>query len=150
MKTTNNLYLTIFILTFSFSAINLYGYDYSPSCLKKIESNFFEQRYVEQALNLHKVGQSSWALIIRDLKDRSKKVPMLMMSKARTMRPNPLDSPFDGSEAEKILIPILLSVFRETLISFNFNDESGIRDMFNYIYSFQKSRLKQCLYKTKA
>ncbi|MEC7839549.1 MAG: hypothetical protein VX777_05885 [Chlamydiota bacterium] len=124
----------------------VYGYDYSPSCLKRIETSFFEQRYVEQALNLHKVGQSSWGLIISDLKQKSLQVPGMMMAKARTMKPNPLDSPFDPKQAEKILHPLLFTIFRETLISYNFTNESGIRDMFEYIYSFQEDRIKRCLY----
>ncbi len=107
-----------------------------PPCFKKMQVNFFERAIVEKALNLHLVSQSSWALINKNLNRRSSVVPIQMETIAKRMRPNPL-SPFDIEEANKLLIEILFTIFRNTMIEMNFSSESGIREMFLFIQSHQ-------------
>jgi hypothetical protein len=124
----------------------IFGANATPRCVKKLAVTFYDGVYLDQALNMHKVGQSSWNLIKSELSRRSKEVPNLMYAEGKKQRPNPLDHPFQAKEAEKLFLKVLYKIFEETLNNFDVMNRSGNRDMFEYIKFHQQPKIDACLY----
>lgn len=136
----------ILIISLLFFSSSLFSYDDTPNCLRRLETRYFEETHLEQVFNMHKVWQSTWAPIKRDLKKRSREVPRLVYEEGKKYRPNPIDHPFNPKEAEKIVIRVLYAVFRQTMLGYDFLNEGDIRDMFLYIKAERQAELKACLY----
>ncbi|MEM1283190.1 MAG: hypothetical protein AAGG81_06515 [Chlamydiota bacterium] len=117
----------------------------TPRCLKNLVLTFYDDSYLDQALNMHRVYQSTWSPIKSELRSRARKVPELMYTEGKKQRPNPLDYPMNSQEAERILIDVLYMQFQETLNNFNIMNRDNIRDMFNYVRARQQSKIDACL-----
>lgn len=137
----------IFVILYNsiFWTISAYSGDATPRCLIQLEVNFFTEEPVRETLNYNRVGQSSWGLILSSLRRKSSLVPSLMKEAAKGSRPNPLDFPFNSLEAKKLLKPILYQIFKESLNEIQYFNESGIRNMFNFIYAHREKELLKCL-----
>lgn len=133
------LYNSIFCTNFAYSG------DATPRCLTQLEINFFSEQPVRETLNFNRIGQSSWGLIMSSLKRKSSLVPSLMKEAAKGSRQNPLNYPFNSLEAKKLLIPILYQIFKEALYEIQYFNESGIRNMFDFIYAHREQELLKCL-----
>ena len=133
------LYNSIFWTNFVYSG------DASPRCLTQLEVNFFIEQPVRETLNYNRIGQSSWGLIMTSLRQKSALVPSLMKKAAKGVNPNPLNYPFNPIEAKKILIPILYQIFKEALYEIQYFNETGIRNMFDFIYAHREQELLKCL-----
>lgn len=121
------------------------GYDATPRCFKQLETSFFDKTALSATFDIHLVNTGAWGLIFRDLKLKSQRVPKMIAAEAKKQKKNPFEHPFSPKEAEKILLQVLYSIFRETLISFDVTSESDIQEMFSYLKQQQDSRLKSCL-----
>lgn len=130
---------------FLFIPIWLCGWDASPRCLYRLETEFFDRRIVEEAFDLYRVFQSQWNPILTDLSNRVKSVPMRVRKKGKSLRPNPFEYPFDPEKAKTIVIEAEYEVFRETLILHYNYDISAIFGMFDYIRSRREAYLNSCL-----
>lgn len=113
-------------------------------CYKEIESNFFNESLVNQALANHNISQSNWALINQTLKSNNKNIPSIVRQRAKTMSPNPFDTPFRPLEAAKILNQVQLEVFASTLATFGINSPVEVKQMFLYIRQNQSHKLVSC------
>lgn len=123
-----------------------YAVNTMPRCLKTLAVTFYDGVYLDQALNMHRVYQSTWSPIRNELKRRARRVPELMYQEGKKLRPNPLDHPFNPKEAEKIFIKVLFQQFQETLNDFDVMNRGNIRDMFDYIRLRQQDKIDACVY----
>lgn len=121
------------------------AYDASPPCFRELETNFFKQILLYQALSLHHVYQSQWSPIYQDLVKRSADIPRTVRDKASRMHRNPLQDPFQKDVAVDILRQTLYDAFVEVLKIHNITNESDIKDMFNYIQERQPEYLRRCM-----
>lgn len=85
-----------------------------------------------QALSLHRVTESSWVPIVRDLQRLSRGAFAAARQRARSLVPNPLE-PFLAAPAEKLLILTLQEIFQNVLNRYLITNQDGIHDMFDYI-----------------
>lgn len=122
-----------------------FGWDASPRCLYRLETEFFDRRLVEEAFDLYRVFQSQWNPIWTDLSIRVKSVPTRVRKKARAFRPSPLEHPFDPEKTKEILLEVEYEVFRETLILYYVYDISAIYGMFDYVRSRREGYIDACL-----
>jgi hypothetical protein len=104
-----------------------------PRCYQDLADHFFDNdKAIMQALSLHRVTQSSWTPIIRDLQQRSRLAYPLAKQRARSLQPNPLD-PFQPEPAEKVLMYTLLEIFQGVLNSYLITNPDDITEMFDDI-----------------
>lgn len=118
-----------------------------PSCYYSIERNFFNPRFVSQALALHGVSQSAWMEINRVLAENARQVPQLVKARAQKMHPNPFGIPFLPEEAGKLLKQVLFEVFSRTISQFGESvatNSGQVQEMFDYIREQQKRNLVAC------
>lgn len=116
----------------------------APACYRDLEVNFFRQNLVNEALSLHAVSQSNWALINTELQRNVKRVPEMIKDRAKKMDPNPFGTPFQSHAASELLQQVLLQVFSETLAIFHITNQAKIEEMFQYIRERQSQRLVSC------
>ncbi|HEV8052578.1 MAG TPA: hypothetical protein VGP47_08785 [Parachlamydiaceae bacterium] len=116
----------------------------TPPCYKQLEVNFFNSTFVNEALSLHSVSQSNWALINTELQNNLKQVPEMVKERAKKMDPNPFGTPFQPQEASKLLRRVLLEVFSATLANFQITNQGKVEEMFRYIRERQSQRLLSC------
>lgn len=74
--------LTAFLLTFLILS-PVMAYEDIPVCFKKLETVFFTERNVKDALEIYNIYQSSWQPIYNDLMARARKAPQLIKEKAK-------------------------------------------------------------------
>jgi hypothetical protein len=136
------------ILLFPWAA---FGFNDAPSCLYYLETQFFPHAIVQQSFDLFYIFQSQWGLILIDLDAEVKKVPQLVKDRAKSMKPNPLEHPFDPEKTKEILLAVEFEVFRSVMMhnSLGYKMEA-IKGMFDYIVSRQEQRIDACLGKKKA
>lgn len=103
------------------------------SCLQELITHFYDDDVVVlQALSLHRVTESSWTPIVRELQRTSRSTYSLVLERARQSDINPLD-PFQPEPAEKLLSLTMLEVFQGVMTTFLVTNPDGNRDMFDYI-----------------
>lgn len=112
----------------------------SEKCYRELESNFFDARIVNEALSLHKVYQSQWTLINRDLQDRSRNVGQTVKQQARKLERNPFNRPFQLEVATQLLLEAEFEIFSDVMFNYNITSPGKIDDMFRYI---RDNRLQQ-------
>lgn len=131
------------------TAASLLAYNDEPACFKELKTSFFQTNLVYEALSMHNVAQNQWPVITQKLQLRSKWVPAMVKERADRMRPNPLDYPFNPLQADEILSQVLLEIFYQVLheswSNANPYNDNDIKNMFRYIRTQQKDRLKACL-----
>lgn len=126
-------------------SLHLSAWDASPPCLYSLETQFFDAKTVKESFDLYHVFQSQWDPIYTDLVRNVRRVPDLVKSKSRNLKPSPIDHPFDTEKVKQILIDAEFEVFRDTMVSHYFEDLNAIHGMFNYILKQQEGKINQCL-----
>lgn len=141
-------YVLIFsVLLTSIVATAYASYNASPSCMRSLEENFFDNTTVSQALSLHRVDTGSWTPIYEDLVYYSKDIHRIIEQEAKRQNPNPLYNPFDPEKAEKLLLNALYTVFYNTLTYHQVTNVNDIQEMFSYVVEHNRPRLETCFKK---
>src|ERR1700722_6870910 len=84
-------------------------------CIRDLETGFFVEPIVNQALNLYNVMEEKWLPINIALKGKSTSVPDRMKKATGMMVPNPLEYPVQRGAVAKILKQVLFEVFLESM-----------------------------------
>lgn len=119
--------------------------DDTPPCMRELEIDFFKIELLSQALSLYDVPQGQWTPIYQDLISRSQTVPYRVREKAKAYEKNPLDFPFNGEEAKKLLRQSLEEVFIEVLEDNDVSDRGAIVEMFNFLYQHHLPTINDCM-----
>lgn len=126
-----------------------FGFNDSPRCLKELQMHFFPPEIVKQSLDLFYVFQSQWDPILSEISRTSQKAPQQLKERAKKLRPNPLEHPFDPEKTKELLLSIEYDIFRNALIKNYFNNAQAIKGMFDFIVNAQAERIEICLGKKK-
>jgi hypothetical protein len=116
-----------------------------PYCIWRVETRFFEPRTVKEAFDLYRVFQSQWNPIITRLLRNVRDVPRRVREKARMMRPDPFEYPYDAERIKALIYETEFEVFREALVYGGFYDLSATYAMFDYIKTSQERWVDACL-----
>lgn len=114
-------------------------------CFKNLETNFFKEDLVRQALSLYNIPQGVWNPIVIQLRGASGEVPNRMRAKTRGMVPNPLEYPLQREPAAKLLKEALHEVFVEVMAANAMPEQPTADLIFEYIFSRQRSSIERCL-----
>ena len=141
IKTTFQALFFIFIMAFSHT-----NADDAPDCFKDVETTFFNNYLVTQALGMHSytINQGQWDPILTDLRTKARSVPDRVRAAANKLSPNPLDYPYNNKDAAQVLFVVLYGVFKEVMYENYITDDSSIQDMFHYIRNKQITKLQNC------
>lgn len=125
------------------------GFNDAPSCLYDLQVNFFPPSTSRQAFDMFYVFQSHWDLILTSLKYEANQVPRIMKERARALKPNPMDYPYDADKTKELLLAVEYEVFHKVFIRNYVYDLQAIRGMFDFIVDRQQNRINACLVKKK-
>lgn len=136
--------LIIAILTsFSISAA-----DRLPPCYQELQTTFFEQNLVAEALNAARVDRALWQPIYRDLQRESFAIPKLVQNFARALNPNPLTPAFIPEQAFEVLQQALAMTLRNVLFRYrtlNYTiNQTTVDGAFRYMWQRQFPKLRSC------
>ncbi len=123
----------------------VHGYDDSPGCFVEIQNSFFQQDSVLQAFNLYRVPTNQMNSLYNELKYRARDVNYIVTQRARRMKPNPLENPFNAEESKSLFLSVLFEIFNETMQINNITNDRDIRQMFEYILEKREGYLNSCL-----
>ncbi len=130
-------YLFLFILSFSFrliEAIPTVVPDNIP-CLVQLETQFFTESVVNQALSMYDVRQELWLPINQYLKVKNREVPERMKIRTAFMVPNPIEYPLKRGPTAKILKEVLFELFYEALKAYpTIEGNQNAELIFQYIF----------------
>lgn len=119
----------------------------APRCFYNLEMTFFDREIVMESMNaftLSGIYQSQWSLVYVDLMRERTTIPELVKERARKMKPNPLDYPFQAEQAEEILLKALYEVFSKVIRKHSTANDEVIQGMFKYIVERQSKKLEAC------
>lgn len=133
--------MIIFLLLFPLLA---FGFDDSPPCLRELQAEFFPPEVVRQAFDMYYVFQSQWGPILLEIRRGTSVSNLRLRERARKMKPNPLQHPFDPEKTRELLLEIQFEIFQSALIKNYFNNVEAIQGMFNFIVNAQGKRLEAC------
>lgn len=114
-------------------------------CLRELETHFFNEDLLYEALSLYKIPQGTWSPIYQELQRRSVEVPNRMKRKTAYMVPNPIEYPMNRLVTAQILKAVLFEVFIETLTYYQANEQPSATYAFDFIFSKRMPALKACL-----
>jgi len=119
-----------------------------PSCYNQLQTTFFSENLVAEALSLYRVNQTLWRPIFNDLQRASYRIPSLLQAQARAMNPNPLRPTFIPDKAFELLQSELLAVYSSVILSYRslqptINSTTATGG-FGYIWDKQFPRLRAC------
>src|SRR5665647_459566 len=129
--------------------MSLMGFNDAPTCLYDLQVNFFSPDISRQSFDMFYVFQSHWDPILTSLKYEANQVPRMMKDRARALKPNPMDYPFDADKTKELLLAVEYEVFHKVLIRNYVYDLQAIRGMFDNIVLHQQKRIGACLVKKK-
>jgi hypothetical protein len=138
----------IWIVGFVFSVSSLKGLPTvvpdPVGCVEFLETHFFDQALVNQALNLYQVRQELWLPINQLLQVKSIAVPERMKQRTAFLVPNPLEYPMQKGATAKILKEVLYQVFYESLTVYASDESSKAPAIFGYIFAEQFPMFVRC------
>jgi hypothetical protein len=120
------------------------AYEDVPACFRKLETQFFTEKNVMDALESFYIYQSQWVPIWTDLARRTKDAVPMIRDRAKKERKNPLEHPFNAKRAKEILLEVQREIFVKTLNAWRIWDERTINGMFANIQEDNKKRLEEC------
>lgn len=120
------------------------AYEDIPTCFRTLETQFYTEKNVMDALESYYIYQSQWVPIWTDLARRIKDAAPMIRERARKERRNPLERPFDAKRAKEILLEVQREIFVKTLNAWRIWDERTIDGMFLNIQADNKKRLDEC------
>jgi hypothetical protein len=119
-----------------------------PTCYRDLQTTFFRQDLVAQALSLYRVDKALWHPIYRDLSRATYRVPNILQARAQAMNPNPLAPIFIPDKAFELLQDALEAVYTDVILSYRSLNRSinltTAKGGFGYIWDKQFPRLKSC------
>lgn len=110
---------------------------------------FFPPEIVKQSLDLFYVFQSQWDPILSEIARASQNAHQQLKDRAKKLRPNPLEHPFDPEKTKELLLSIEYDIFKNALIKNYFRNAQAIKGMFDFIVNAQAERIEICLGKKK-
>lgn len=122
----------------------LAAFDDSPSCVQDIETGFFNEVWLFEAMSYHYVQQSAWKMIARDIQYRSGTIPRQVKAARNRLPTDPFQDPFNGQASWALIRGVLLQNFREVMNFYQIFNESDINQMFEYIEAKQMARIQRC------
>jgi hypothetical protein len=125
-------------------SLSLKAFDATPPCARDLESHFFDQQYIMEAFDLYRVFQSQWATILTDFSNTAPELPGRIKERAKNLKPNPFQHPFDPTEAKKVFLEAAYDIFREVMVRNYVYDVTTIQGMFAYVQSRQQDTLDRC------
>jgi len=136
------------IIIVIFTALNISAADMQPACYRQLQTTFFEQNLVAEALNASRVDRALWQPIYRDLQRESFAVPKLVQNFARSRNPNPLSPIFMPEAAFEVLQQALSTtlgnvLFRYRTLNYTIN-QTTVDGAFRYMWQRQFPKLKSC------
>lgn len=134
----------ILVFLFFFPSLG-FAFTDVPPCAYDLETHFFPHDLARQSFDLYHIFQSQWDPILTGLDTESRRVPQLVRERARVMKPNPLQYPYDPEKTKELVLAVEYEVFRTVLVRNYFYDLQAIRGMFDYIVSQQIGRIDACL-----
>ncbi len=123
---------------------SLHAWDDSPSCVENIETTFFNEVWLTEAMSYHYVNQSAWKMISRDVLFRARDIPRQVKAARNRLPSDPFQNPFNGQASWALIRGILLQNFREVMNFYQIFNEDDIKQMFEYIENKQMGRIKSC------
>lgn len=134
----------VLILALMFTPFSLSAWDDSPECVKDIESHFFNQTWLFEAMSYHYVSQSLWQMIYHDIQYRSQFIhDQVKVQRERADR-DPFQNPFDGPASWQLVRSVLFQNFKEVMYFYQITSESDIVDIFDFLETKQKARIISC------
>lgn len=136
-------------ICFLLLSVRLAAYDDRPACYKELERNFFQYKYVAEALALYNVNQSQgqWDGIVKTVQNKAKEAEYVIKEKARRHTPDPLQHPFQSDVAKDLLRETMFQIFERALLESGFFDQVTIAKMFEFIWNHDP-RIQACLPET--
>lgn len=147
MRITMKTFIHFFVLALCFSA-SVAGLERQPPCFRELQTTFFEQNLVAEALNASRVDRALWQPIYRDLQRESSSVPRLVQTLAANRNPNPLSPIFRPEEAFEVLQQALTMtltnvLFRYRTLNYTIN-QTTVDGAFRYMWQRQFPKLRSC------
>lgn len=113
-------------------------------CFLYLETHFFAEPIVSQALSLYNIRQELWVSIQVYLQKISLEVPERMKRRTAYMVPNPIEYPMQRVVTAKILKEVLFEVFMEAMREYNSNERPRADFVFDYIFTQQLPNFIKC------
>lgn len=113
-------------------------------CVIELETHFFTELIVNQALSLYNVRQELWLSINEGLQQRNLEVPERMKRRTAFMVPNPIEYPMQRAATAKILKEVLSEVLYEVLRENYIFDQAVATLIFDYIFTQQLPNFVRC------
>lgn len=114
------------------------------ACVFELETQFFTEPIVNQALSLYNIRQELWLPISHALQNKSIEVPERMKRGTARMVPNPIEYPMQRAAVAKILKQVLFEVFMEVMHKYLASDDATAELVFDYIFGMQKPNFIRC------
>jgi len=114
------------------------------ACVMDLETHFFNENLVYQALSLYGVRQELWVPIYGLLRQKNEEVPERMKRRTAFMVPNPIEYPMQRLVTAKILKEVLFEVFLDAMRMYNAVDRPSVDHIFDYIFTEQLPNLVRC------
>jgi hypothetical protein len=116
-----------------------------PACFTQLQNEAFPYEKVVQAFDSANVYQSSWSYLYSQIQATKSQIPNIIRSMANQMNPNPLGTPFQPEIAVELLKRAEYQVFFNVMNASQYNNESDIRQMFEFIFQTHANKIYQCL-----
>jgi hypothetical protein len=117
-------------------------------CFVELETGFFSEPIVNQALSLYNVRQELWVPINQLLQQKSLGVPKRMQDRTAYMVPNPIEYPMQRGATAKILKQVLFEVLDEVIRQYHTaeipSEIPNTKLIFEYIFSRQFPAFLKC------
>ena len=113
-------------------------------CVFNLETHFFVEPIVNQALSLYNIRQELWLLINEELQSKSIHVPERMKRRTAYMVPNPIEYPMRKAATAKILKEVLLEVFMDVMRTYRVDERPRADFVFDYIFTEQMPNFIKC------
>lgn len=116
----------------------------TPPCFQQLEREFFNRKNVIEALAFARVQQGVWELIAGDLDQKSGSIHAELKRRAREIKPDPLQRPFNMGQSKKLLEQILLSLLKQSFVKYDVYRENDVLVTFSFLKDRQKRIWHEC------
>ncbi|CRX38073.1 hypothetical protein [Estrella lausannensis] len=116
----------------------------TPPCFLQLEREFFNRKNVIEALAFARVQQGVWELIASDLDQKSGTIHAELKRRARELKPDPLEKPFNMGQSKKLLEQILLSLIKQAFVKYDVYRENDVVVTFSFLKDRQKRIWQEC------
>lgn len=118
-----------------------------PPCFRELQTHYFTFDIVGKAFSMNPdyIYQNQWDTIFQDLRQSAQDAPNRIQQKARGMRPNPLNYPFQAEAAEKLLLETMHEIFTEVMYRNYIINKPVVDSCFRYIAQQMEPKVRACL-----